>query len=217
HYRMVGIEFAADCRTQLHGLFVAGGDSGGGHGANRLGGKGVANSTVFGAVAGDTMAAWVRRDGALHEPQGAAIESAVATCETPFKDRPAKSNLESLRERLFETMWEKVGIIRDGAGLEQALRELGSLNDELERFALDGTNRAFNLSWHDWMNLRNLVAVSRVVTAAAIARKDSRGAHFRSDFPETGPLAESAFTSIRLDDVAMKPVQFTRVRPGQTS
>src|SRR5207253_9664914 len=135
HYMMGGVEFAADCTTVLPGLFVAGEDSGGVHGANRLGGNGVANSTVFGAVAGDTMAAWVRRQGALREPQGAAIESAVATCETPFKNRPAKSNLESLRERLFETMWEKVGIIRDGAGLEQALRELGSLNDELERFA----------------------------------------------------------------------------------
>jgi fumarate reductase flavoprotein subunit len=113
-------------------------------------------------------------------------------------------------------MWEKVGILRDGAGLEQALRELGSLNDELDRFALDGANRAFNLGWHDWMNLKNLAAVSRVITAAAIARKDSRGAHFRSDFPETGPLDESAFTSIRFDEVTMRPVTFTRVRPGQT-
>src|SRR6266850_432110 len=216
HYIMGGVEFAADCRTELPGLFVAGEDSGGVHGANRLGGNGVANSTVFGAVAGDTMAAWVRREGALREPDSAAVESAVAICETPFKRRAAKSNLEPLREKLFETMWEKVGILRDGAGLEQALRELGSLNDELDRFALDGTNRAFNLGWHDWMNLKNLAAVSRVIAAAAIARKDSRGAHFRSDFPETGPLDESAFTSIRFNDVAMRPVKFTRVRPGQT-
>jgi fumarate reductase flavoprotein subunit len=162
------------------------------------------------------MAAWARGESALREPDGAAIESAVASCETPFKNRPAKSNLESLREKLFDTMWEKVGIIRDGAGLEQALRELGSLNDELDRFALDGTNRAFNLSWQDWMNLKNLVAVSRVITAAAIARKDSRGAHFRSDFPDTGPLEQSAFTSARGLEVTMKPVSFTRVRPGQT-
>src|SRR6184192_4128866 len=166
HYMMGGVEFAADCRTELPGLFVAGEDSGGVHGANRLGGNGVANSTVFGAVAGDSMAAWLRREGALREPDRAAIESAVAACETPFRNRPANSNLEPLREKLFETMWERVGILRDGAGLEQALRELGSLNDELDRFALDGTNRAFNLSWHDWMNLKNLVAVSRVIAAA---------------------------------------------------
>src|SRR2546430_5510343 len=216
HYMMGGVEFAADCRTELAGLFVAGEDSGGVHGANRLGGNGVANSTVFGAVAGDSIAAWLRRGGALREPDRAAIESAVAACETPFRNRPAKSNLEPLRDKLFETMWEKLGILRDGSGLEQALGELGSLNDELDRFALDGTNRAFNLSWHDWMNLKNLVAVSRVIAAAAIARKDSRGAHFRSDFPETGPLDESAFTSIRFNDVAMRSVKFTRVRPGQT-
>src|SRR5437016_9545772 len=168
HYMMGGVEFAADCRTQLPGLFVAGEDSGGVHGANRLGGNGVANSTVFGAVACDSMAAWVRREGALREPDGAAIEAAVASCETPFKNRPAKSNLESLREKLFETMWEKVGIIRDGAGLEQARRELGSLDDELDHFALAGTNRAFNLSWHDWMSLKNLVAVSREIGRAHV-------------------------------------------------
>src|SRR5204863_9454267 len=134
HYMMGGVEFAADCRTELPGLFVAGEDSGGVHGANRLGGNGVANSTVFGAVAGDSMAAWLRREGALREPDRAAIESAVAACETPFRNRPANSNLEPLREKLYETMWERVGILRDGAGLEQALRELGSLNDELDRF-----------------------------------------------------------------------------------
>src|SRR5205814_5032234 len=144
HYMMGGVEFAADCRTELPGLFVAGEDSGGVHGANRLGGNGVANSTVFGAVAGDSMAAWLRREGALREPDRAAIESAVAACETPFKNRPANSNLEPRREKLFETMWEREGILRDGARLEQALREPGPLNDELDRFALDGTNRAFN-------------------------------------------------------------------------
>src|SRR3989449_10108502 len=105
---MGGVEFAADCRTELPGLFVAGEDSGGVHGANRLGGNGVANSTGFGAVAGDSMAAWLRREGALREPDSAAIESAVATCETPVRNHAAKSNLEPLRDELFETMWEKV-------------------------------------------------------------------------------------------------------------
>jgi fumarate reductase flavoprotein subunit len=216
HYMMGGVEFGADCSTGLPGLFVAGEDSGGVHGANRLGGNGVANSTVFGAVAGDTMAAWVRRQGLFREPDRASIEAAVAACETPFRNRSAKANLESLRDRLFETMWENVGIIRDAAGLERARGDLACLNDALDHCVLDGTSRAFNLSWQDWMNLKNLVAVSRVITAAAIARQDSRGAHFRSDFPQTGPLDESAFTSICFNDVTMKPVQFTRVRPGQT-
>src|SRR5205823_7048955 len=83
HYMMGGVEFAQDCSTALAGLFVAGEDSGGVHGANRLGGNGVANSTVFGAVAGDVMARWVEQAG-LASPDQGAIEAAIARCEQPF-------------------------------------------------------------------------------------------------------------------------------------
>jgi fumarate reductase flavoprotein subunit len=215
HYMMGGVEFRGDCSTGLPGLFVAGEDSGGVHGANRLGGNGVANSTVFGAVAGDTMAAWVReRDFAL--PDEEAVADAVAACEAPFK-RKAGGALEAIRERLYEVMWEKVGIIRDAKGLSQAAAELRALETELDRHGIGDDNRAFNLTWHDWMNLTSLVAVSRAITAAALARRDSRGAHFRADFPEAGPLELSAYTSLYADlDVSMKKVAFTRVRPGQT-
>jgi fumarate reductase flavoprotein subunit len=72
---MGGVEFSADCRTSLEGLFAAGEDTGGVHGANRLGGNGVANSTVFGAIAGDSMAAWTSRHGAWREPDRAALET----------------------------------------------------------------------------------------------------------------------------------------------
>ncbi len=215
HYMMGGVEFRGDCSTDLPGLFVAGEDSGGVHGANRLGGNGVANSTVFGAVAGDTMAAWVRnRDFAL--PDEEAIAAAVAACEAPFR-RKAESGLEAIRERLYDVMWEKVGIIRDAKGLSEAAAELKALETKLDREGIGDDNRAFNLTWHDWMNLKSLAAVSRAITAAALARRDSRGAHFRSDFPDAGPLELSAYTSLHPDlSVAMKPVAFTRVRPGQT-
>src|SRR2546422_9046374 len=86
---MGGVEFAADCRTELPGLFVAGEDSGGVHGANRLGGNGVANSTVFGPVAGDSMAAWLRREGARHEPDSHATDTTVTTCRTAFRNDAA--------------------------------------------------------------------------------------------------------------------------------
>ena len=218
HYMMGGVEFRSDCSTALPGLFVAGEDSGGVHGANRLGGNGVANSTVFGAVAGDAMAAWVQR-AELQAPDTAAIEAAIAACEAPFR-KAAGASLEPLREALYDVMWDKVGIIRDAAGLSAAARELAALETALDGHALPDHNRAFNLAWHDWMNLQSLVRVSRAITAAALARDDSRGAHFRSDFPEPGPLETSAFTSLRLREdhysVESKPVRFTRVRPGQT-
>jgi fumarate reductase flavoprotein subunit len=218
HYMMGGVEFAADCTTSLAGLFVAGEDSGGVHGANRLGGNGVANSTVFGAVAGDSMAQWLQGK-ALQEVDSRAVDAAIEACERPFRAQ-ATGDLEALRERLYDIMWDRVGIIRDAAGLGQALGELDQLGAELERTRVADTQRAFNLTWHDWLNLRNLVSVSSAITTAAIARRDSRGAHFRADFPDAGPLEQSAYTSLRLAEgkveIRMTPVAFTRVRPGET-
>ena len=117
-------------------------------------------------------------------------------------------------------MWEKVGIIRDRAGLESALAELGAIGDELAATGIADSNRAFNLTWHDWLNLKSLVATSQMITQAALAREDSRGAHFREDFPEAGPLESSSYTSAQIAgervQIGMKPVAFTRVRPGES-
>ena len=218
HYLMGGVEFAPDCSTALPGLFVAGEDAGGVHGANRLGGNGVANSTVFGAVAGDTMAAWVRDEGVLAEPDPAALDAAIARCEPPAAS--THGGLESLRERLYGVMWDKVGVIRDRAGLAAALGELAQLDAELAATGVAGAERAFNLSWHDWLNLRSLAQVSRSIATAALARENSRGAHYREDFPDAGALERSAYSSLRLEGerftLEMKPVAFTRVKPGET-
>ena len=155
HYMMGGVEFAPDCTTERHGLFVAGEDSGGVHGANRLGGNGVANSTVFGGIAGDTMAAWLARDGAWREPDPTALDTAIARGEAPFRGRqPGPAALEDIRERLFAVMWDDAGIVRNAAGLERADRALGELAAELKATsAAGGDRRAFNLTWHDWLNL----------------------------------------------------------------
>ena len=219
HYLMGGVEFAPDCTTALPGLFVAGEDAGGVHGANRLGGNGVANSTVFGAVAGDAMAAWAKVEGKFLEPDRNALDAAISECERPFGGG-SQENIETLRERLYEVMWEQVGILRDAGGLEVARNELQALDVELDAYSLPHAERAFNLAWHDWLNLKSLVAVSRAIAVAAAARRDSRGAHFRSDFPESGALEQSVFTSLRSTgnqlQVFVKPVVFARVAPGQT-
>jgi len=93
----------------------------------------------------------------------------------------------------------------------------------LERYRLPATarDRSFNMTWHDWINLDNLVAVSRVIVRAAQARENSRGAHFRSDFPEPGELAASRYTRVRASPggelgVESVPVAFTRVKPGES-
>ncbi len=221
HYMMGGVEFDVDCTTALRGLFVAGEDSGGVHGANRLGGNGVANSTVFGAIAGDAMAAWVALAGAQREPAAAAIVAAIAHAEAPFGAGPA-TDVETIRERLYATMWDDAGIVRDAASLERADTTLAELARELATGALPhgARDRAFNLSWHDWLNLQNLVAASRAIVAAAQAREDSCGAHFRADFPQSGAPIASAYTRIRRAGDALAcervPVRFTRVRPGES-
>ncbi len=222
HYMMGGVEFNLDCTTALPGLFTAGEDSGGVHGANRLGGNGVANSTVFGGVAGESMAAWLKAERGFREPDKAAIDAAIERCERPLRAKGSThGSLEPLREGLFDLMWDKVGIIRDLVPMQEALSALDGIEAELDAYNLSDHQRGFNLSWHDWMNLKSLVDASRVITRAALAREDSRGAHFRSDFPEAGPLETSAYTSVTMDaagklGIAMKPVAFTRVKPGQS-
>ena len=218
HYMMGGVEFGADGGTEWNGLFTAGEDTGGVHGANRLGGNGVANSTVFGGIAGDTIGRWTPQQGAFHDPDEAAIEAAIGLCRTPLSKPPG--DLETIRTGLADIMWDDVGIVRDAVSLERALGNLTALEADLDGIGVDGGNLTYNLTWHDWINLKNMILVSRAITVAALARDDSRGAHYRTDFPETRNLESSTFTRVRYKDGAITteahPVHFTRVKPGET-
>jgi fumarate reductase flavoprotein subunit len=117
-------------------------------------------------------------------------------------------------------MWDDVGILREGRRLRQAIGRLAELDSELDRTGVDGTHRDYNMSWHDWLNLKSLIAVSRVIATAALSRENSRGAHFREDFPDAGDLATSSFTVARQHgdkiEIAHERVQFTRVKPGHS-
>ncbi|MGN6702742.1 MAG: FAD-binding protein, partial [Burkholderiaceae bacterium] len=218
HYMMGGLVFRPDCTTELTGLFAAGEDTGGVHGANRLGGNGVANSTVFGGIAGETMAAWTGRHGELRTPDEAAIAASIAAHTMPF-DRPP-GNLDAIREAVYDCTWNDVGILRTAEGLTRGLGRLAELDAALSETGVGDRDPAFNLTWHDWLNLKNLLTVSRVIATAALSREDSRGAHFREDFPETSDLNGSTYTVVRQQggnlDIVRQPVRFVRVRPGET-
>jgi fumarate reductase flavoprotein subunit len=225
HYMMGGLEFRPDGTTALEGLFAAGEDTGGVHGANRLGGNGVANSTVFGAIAGDTMAQWTRRAGALREPDPRAVEAAQARAE--FAIGKPLGGIEAIREELYEVMWDDVGILRNAEGLARARGRLAALRAALAATGVGASSLRYNLTWHDWLNLDSLITVSGAILAAAEARRESCGAHFREDFPASGDAARSAFSRVRAAgpheiasperfDVSWQPVAFTRVRPGET-
>jgi fumarate reductase flavoprotein subunit len=218
HYFMGGVVCNVDTSTELPGLFVAGEDASGMHGANRLGGNGVANSTVFGGIAGDTMPKWIAANPARRAPDEAVLDAEVARALTPFA--AGGRDFNRLREKLLDTMWDDVGVIRNQAGLDRSLAALDAIEEELLGTGVADDGRAFNLTWHDWLNLRSLVETSRVIALAARRRENSRGAHFREDFPDSGELATSAFTVARQRDgriaITDEPVRFTIVRPGES-
>src|SRR6478672_6004353 len=122
HYFMGGVICKADTTTDCPGLFVAGEDASGMHGANRLGGNGVANSTVFGGIAGDTMPRWIRTKAGHSAADESVVEAEMARAMHPFTRQGG--DLNRLRERLLDTMWDDIGVVRDGAGLDRGIAAL---------------------------------------------------------------------------------------------
>jgi len=218
HYFMGGVICRPDTSTQWPGLFVAGEDASGMHGANRLGGNGVANSTVFGGIAGEVMPRWIAANPGPPAPDEGVLEHEMSRALHPFRCKPG--NLNALRERLLDAMWDDVGVMRDAAGLKRAIETLAAIEAELLSTGIADDDHAFNMGWHDWLNLRSLTEVSGVIARAALRRENSRGAHFRTDFPEPGELATSTFTVARLHageiEITDEPVEFTHVKPGES-
>jgi fumarate reductase flavoprotein subunit len=117
-------------------------------------------------------------------------------------------------------MWNDVGILRSPEGLARGSAALDALWADIGEAGTGDAAPRYNLAWMDRLNLESLILTSRAVCAAAIARADSRGAHFREDHPRASDLATSRYTIARLrdDQIIMDsaPVAFTRVRPGET-
>ena len=219
HYFMGGVICAPDTSTELPGLFVAGEDAGGVHGANRLGGNGVANSTVFGGIAGDQMVHWIGQEPHRMAPDETMVDEEMARARHPF-DKPS-GHVETIREKLLSIMWDQVGVVRNAQDLKTGLKSLEQLHQELLRdTGIVANDLAFNLTWHDWLNLRNLIEVSQVIASAALQRESSRGAHYREDYQDAGNLVDSRFIIVRKSNdqitITDQQVEFTHVRPGET-
>lgn len=218
HYFMGGVVVDIDTRTEMEGLYVAGEDAGGAHGSNRLGGNGVANSTVYGGVAGDVMGRDIHRTNSLREPDETILQAEVERAIYPFTRKPG--DIRELRNELQNTMWDNVGVMRTAAGMSRGVGRISDISSELMNVGVSGGNRAFNLTWHDWLNLRSLCDISEAIAKAGLERENSRGAHFRQDFSEPGDLDSSYFTLVRKrgDDlqVSREPVRFTIVQPGHS-
>ncbi|MGH7571840.1 MAG: fumarate reductase/succinate dehydrogenase flavoprotein subunit [Gemmatimonadota bacterium] len=181
HYVMGGVRVDPESQmSTLPGLFAAGEVAAGLHGANRLGGNSLSDLLVFGKRAGDHAAAFARSNGGAGIDRAAA-ENAARRALAPF-DRETEEGPYAIQRDLQALMQDKVGIVRTGAEIEGAIDELGRLRGRAERVGVSG-HREYNPGWHTALDLHNLLTVSEAVARAALERRESRGAHFREDFP----------------------------------
>ncbi len=194
HYAMGGVR--VDPETQMSsipGLFAAGECAAGLHGANRLGGNSLSDLLVFGKRAGEYAARFASENapGRIDEAQSAA---GVRRALEPFERAPTPEGPFQIQYALQDAMQDLVGIVRREEEMERALEVIASLRERARTVSVPG-NREYNPGWHTALDLDNLLLVSEAVARAAIERKESRGAHFRDDFPEKDP-AQATFNLV---------------------
>jgi succinate dehydrogenase / fumarate reductase flavoprotein subunit len=181
HYMMGGIHVDAEtAQTSIPGLFAAGEAAVGLHGANRLGGNSLSDLLVFGRRAG-LAAADHAKGNALPQIDSSQIEEAAQQMLAPF-ERPDGDSPYVIHDDLQSVMQSLVGIFRDEPDLRRALSELDALKARAARVRVEGS-RLFNPGWHLAWDLRSMLTVAEAVTRSAAARRESRGAHSRIDYP----------------------------------
>ena len=181
HFHMGGVRIGAEGRTPIEGLFVAGEDAGGVHGCNRLGGNGVAESTVFGARAGEQMARLAASAPLAAIATGQA-ESIRRRVEVLMGEPGRTENPHRMRKILEEAMWMGAGVVRHRQGLDRTLETLSHLERRLPEVRPSG-GRRYSIGWNEAMDVENLLVVAASLCHSALHRTESRGAHHRSDHP----------------------------------
>lgn len=184
HYQMGGVRINTRCQCNLKGLLVCGEDSGGTHGANRLGGNGICESTVYGRIAGDAAAEMAMEEDRCPHDENEAERLRIRWL-TPFLEGSGE-NVYEIRDEIETLMWEKAGLVRTGDQLMEAADRLGALMERVDRARVtDRYVSRYNMEWNNIVDVTNLITVCRMVVNSAHHREESRGAHYREDFPET--------------------------------
>jgi succinate dehydrogenase / fumarate reductase, flavoprotein subunit len=192
HYAMGGIRVNGDTQaTNVPGLYAAGECAAGLHGANRLGGNSLSDLIVFGKRAGEYAAKFAKENssGSINDAQvEAAAREALAAYERGEKTGATANGPYQVQHELQEMMQKLVGIVRRQDEMTQALDGLGKLYEREKTVCVYG-HREYNPGWHTAIDLKHLLTISEAITRAAIDRKESRGGHFREDFPDKDPAA----------------------------
>jgi succinate dehydrogenase/fumarate reductase flavoprotein subunit len=183
HFFNGGICVDRDCHTSLPGLYAAGEVTAGLHGANRLSGNAFTDMVVWGHRAAVAIAEDLKRLRRV-EADSRQVEKLQAKILAPFSRRTGE-DVRKLRVQLRQTAWEKVGIVRDRDGLEQARQRVSELRQSAERVGLSYKGRVYNKEWVQALELENMLDNLVCMAEAALAREESRGAHYRKDFPQT--------------------------------
>lgn len=183
HYVMGGVRVDSDTQmSRIPGLFACGECAAGINGANRLGGNSLSDLLVLGKRAGEFAAKFAREQtshGSINNDQ---VETAAKAALAPF-DRAGNEGPFQVQHDLQDTMQELVGIVRREEEMLQALDKIKALRNRAAKVSVSG-NREYNPGWHTAIDLHNLLTVSEAITKAAILRKESRGGHFRDDYPK---------------------------------
>lgn len=187
HYIMGGVRVEGDSQmSNVPGLFAAGECAAGLHGANRLGGNSLSDLLVFGKRAGEHAAQFAKNNGAIKidttEVDRIAKES-VAPFDRAEKPGTAHISPYHVQQQLQDTMQALVGIVRQESEMKQAFEKIQELKRQAAQVVVVG-NREYNPGWHTALDLHNLLTVSEAITRSALERKESRGAHFREDYPD---------------------------------
>jgi succinate dehydrogenase/fumarate reductase flavoprotein subunit len=169
---------------------------------------------VFGGIAGDRMASYI--DGkSVPDVSEASVRAAIARVLAPF-DGPSGEDVYLIRDELKTLMWEKAGLVRHASDLATAQKELAALRERALHVRVSGAPR-LNAEWQEWLNLDSLLTVSDLIVASALQRKESRGSHYRSDYPaaDDSHYLQNVYVQRHDGDMRLwlEPVRFTRLPP----
>ena len=200
HHFMGGVKIDADAKTTLGNLYAAGEVTGGVHGANRLGGNALADTQVFGKRAGDSASKNAKNtDFTLNKDF---VDSEIERMSSKFNDGEILP--QQLKKDLQEAMWNYVAIIRDQQGLKLALQEITLIETKLNDVKVSKTKN-YNKSLLDLLELENMITTAKNVITSAMLRQESRGAHYREDFPETSDGWQKSIVLNKKGKIALIP------------
>ena len=217
HFMNGGIRINERCETNLQGLYAAGETTGGVHGGNRLSGNAFTEMIVWGTRAGRFAANYAKKVKAFPEVDEEQLKSLRNRVFLPLERNEGIDPIE-LKNKVQKLAWEKVGVIRNGPTLEEAIKEIERMKkEELPKLYTKSKDRIYNREWIEAIQLENMLQVLEIIARAALMRKESRAAHYRKDYPYTD--YKNWTKNIVVSQVAgkmrltLKPVVITKLKP----